>query len=267
MTSRVSVAIVQMCSGTDIQKNLEQVEHLLERDLNMAADLIVLPECFARFGGKMTELGKNSEPVRQWMADLARRYHAWLIGGSIPFDLENGENPRASCFVYDPQGQEVVRYDKMHLFDVDVTDNTRRYRESDDYSAGNQAVVVDMDFAKTGLSVCYDLRFPELYRQLAAQGAAILTVPSAFTRATGEAHWEILLRARAIENQCFVLAPNQGGVHPNQRETWGHSMIISPWGEVLAEADDEPCVLLQELDLSLISETRFRMPCQDHRKL
>ncbi|MGI9274808.1 MAG: carbon-nitrogen hydrolase family protein [Endozoicomonas sp.] len=267
MTSSVQVAIVQMCSGADTRKNLEQVEFLLDRDLEGPANLIVLPECFARFGGDMTGLGRNTEPVRQWMADLACRYNAWLIGGSIPFDLESGENPRASCFVYDPQGQELARYDKIHLFDVEVADNTGNYRESDDYSAGSQTVVVDMGFARTGLSICYDLRFPELYRQLVEQGVSILTVPSAFTRATGEAHWEVLLRARAIENQCYVLAPNQGGEHPNRRETWGHSMIISPRGDVLAEAGDEPCVLSAELNLDLITETRSRMPCLEHRKL
>ena len=267
MVNKIKVAIVQMCSGPDISCNLQQVDDLLARDSDASADFILLPECFARFGGDMTELGHNTQPVRQWMTSTATKYGAWLVGGSVPFALNSNENCRASCFVYNPQGQELERYDKIHLFDVDVADNTRRYRESDDYSAGKETVVVDMGFARTGLSICYDLRFPELYRLLAEQSASILTVPSAFTHTTGESHWETLLRARAIENQCYVLAANQAGIHPNKRETWGHSMIISPWGDIIAQAEKEPCVLTAELDLTAISDVRSRMPCVDHRKL
>ena len=265
--ARINTAIVQLCSGPVVQDNLVQVESLLEQYLDNSTDLIVLPECFAQMGGNMVSLGQDTQPVREWLSSVAKQYQAWVVGGSIPYDLHNGENCRASCFVYDPVGQEVERYDKIHLFDVDVEDNTHSYRESDDYSPGQRVVMVDMGFAKTGLSICYDLRFPELYRLLAGQGAGLITVPSAFTRATGEAHWETLLRARAIENQCFVLAANQGGVHPNGRETWGHSIVISPWGEILAQAGESPCVLTVELDLSVVDSVRASMPCLSHKRL
>ncbi|KEQ16393.1 carbon-nitrogen hydrolase family protein [Endozoicomonas numazuensis] len=266
MSKTLTAAVIQMCSGPDVQANLKQADDLLS-GMASTADIIVLPECFAQMGGDIPALGNNTCVVRNWMSHVARQSKAWLVGGSIPCVVNEGENSRASCFVYDPEGNEATRYDKIHLFNADVSDGTRRYRESDDYSAGTGLSVVDMEFAKTGLTICYDVRFPELYRQLRVKGADIITVPSAFTRVTGQAHWEPLLRARAIENQCFVLAANQGGTHPSQRETWGHSMIISPWGEVLAEAEEAPCVLMAELDIKALKEVRQQMPCFDHRVL
>ncbi|MRI33114.1 carbon-nitrogen hydrolase [Endozoicomonas sp. OPT23] len=260
----MTAAVVQMCSGPDVSENLHQVEQLLH-GLNGSADLIVLPECFAQFGGDIPALGNNTTEVRDWLATTASKESAWLVAGSIPYTAESHKNPKAACFVFSPEGKEVCRYDKIHLFDVDVSDNTSRYRESDDYSAGKQVQVVDMGFAKTGLSICYDVRFPELYQQLRHQGAGIITVPSAFTKVTGKAHWESLLRARAIETQCFILAANQGGVHPNNRETWGHSMVISPWGEVLAEAGEELSLMTVELDLAQIERVRQQIPCFEHK--
>ena len=266
MSHTVTAAVVQMCSGPEPAKNLQQVESLLS-GLKQSVDIIVLPECFALFGGDIPTFGRNTKNIRQWLSTIARQKASWLVAGSIPHTVTEGENPRASCFVFSPDGEEVSRYDKVHLFDVDVSDNTSRYRESDDYSAGKRVAVVDMGFAKTGLSICYDVRFPELYQQLRQKGAGIITVPSAFTRVTGRTHWEPLLRARAIESQCFVLAANQGGVHLNGRETWGHSMIISPWGEVMAEAEEEPVVLVAELNLDRIQEVRHQIPCFDHKVL
>lgn len=263
----LKAAVVQLCSGNDIQNNLTQVDSLLAPLLNENIDLILLPECFAQFGGDVSVLGANTTEVRQWMASTARKHQAWLIGGSVPFMVEEGQNSRASCFVFNPQGLLESRYDKIHLFDASVADQQRFYRESSEYSAGQQPFVVDIGQARVGLSICYDLRFPELYRKLVSAGANILTVPSAFTHATGQSHWEVLLRARAIENQCYVLAANQGGVHPNKRQTYGHSMIISPWGEVLARAKKEPAVLLAELDMDVLFEIRRQMPCLEHRKL
>ena len=234
----LKAAVVQMCSSNDIDDNLAHIDALLaplyEARLSQPIDLILLPECFAQLGGNVAAFGKNTTEVRQWMAETARRHSAWLIGGSIPFQVDAEQNSRASCFVFNPRGLLESRYDKIHLFDANVADKHRLYRESNDYSAGNQPFVVDIGEAKIGLSICYDLRFPELFRKLVSAGANILTVPSAFTHATGQSHWEVLLRARAIENQCYVLAANQGGIHSNKRQTWGHSMIISPWGEVLA---------------------------------
>ncbi|WP_257280367.1 MULTISPECIES: carbon-nitrogen hydrolase family protein [unclassified Endozoicomonas] len=266
MSKAVTAAVVQMCSGPDVQANLKQAEDLLS-GMESSANILVLPECFAQLGGDIPALGNNTSVVRNWMSRIARQYGAWLVGGSIPCVVNEGENSRASCFVYDPQGHEITRYDKIHLFNADVSDGTRRYRESDDYSPGNDLNVVDMEFARTGLTICYDVRFPELYRELRVRESEIITVPSAFTRVTGQAHWEPLLRARAIENHCYVLAANQGGTHPNKRETWGHSMIISPWGEVLAEADNTPCVLTTELNIKALQEIRKQMPCFEHRVL
>ncbi len=264
MSNKITAAVVQMCSGSEVASNLRQVEALLS-GLDGSAELLVLPECFAQFGGDMSALGGHTEEVRAWLSNIAKQESAWIVAGSIPYTAKFGENPRASCFVFSPEGEEVNRYDKIHLFDVDVSDNTNRYRESDDYSAGKQIEVVDMGFARTGLSICYDVRFPELYQQLRHKGAGIITVPSAFTKVTGKAHWESLLRARAIETQCYVVAANQGGVHSNKRETWGHSMIISPWGEVLAEAGEEPVLLVEDLDLGRIQEVRRQIPCFSHK--
>ena len=263
----LKAAVVQLCSGNDIHENLGQIDSLLTPLLNENIDLILLPECFAQLGGDVSVLGKNTTEVRQWMADTARKYQAWLIGGSIPFQVEAGQNSRASCFVFNPQGLLESRYDKIHLFDASVADQQRHYRESSEYSAGHQPFVVDIGEAKLGLSICYDLRFPELYRKLVFAGANILTVPSAFTHATGQSHWEVLLRARAIENQCYVLAANQGGVHPNKRQTYGHSMIISPWGEVLVRAAKEPTVLVADLNMNVLHEIRRQMPCLEHGRL
>lgn len=266
MKNKVNAAVIQMCSGPDVQSNLKQAEECLA-GLDRPVDMILLPECFAMLGGDIPVLGNNTGPVRSWMSRMARQYKSWLMGGALPFVAEEGENSRAACFVYSPEGEEAARYDKIHLFDAEVSDGIGHYRESDDYSAGREPVVVDMGFAKVGLSICYDLRFPELYQTLRKAGADILIAPSAFTAATGKAHWEVLLRARAIENQCFVLAANQAGLHPNQRQTWGHSMIVSPWGDVLAEGDQETGAFITELDLSQVKSVRANMPCFQHKVL
>ena len=263
----VKAAVVQLRSGMDINENLARIDAMFEPLLEHEVDLILLPECFAQFGGNVDSFGKNTTEVRHWMSKTAKQHNAWLIGGSIPFQADKQKNSRASCFVYDPQGLLVSRYDKIHLFNASVSDQTGKYCESNDYSAGDSPFVVDINKAKVGLSICYDLRFPELYRKLTLSGANILTVPSAFTHVTGQAHWEVLLRARAIENQCYVLAANQGGIHENKRQTWGRSMIISPWGEVIARAEKDPVILLAELDMNIVDEIRTQMPCLEHRRL
>ncbi|MDD7805513.1 MAG: carbon-nitrogen hydrolase family protein [Endozoicomonas sp. (ex Botrylloides leachii)] len=269
--SALTVAIIQTCSGPFIEDNIQQIEKLIDQELKEPPSLLLFPECFASMEGDLTEVEKNSLYLRHWMQKQAQTHQCWLVGGSIPYRDYEKEKPRGSCFVYDPQGHEVARYDKIHLFDVDVSDNTGCYRESDDYLAGNQLVTVPMsDFSPAclGLSICYDLRFPELYRELVSDGATIFCVPSAFTHITGQAHWESLLKARAIENQSFVLAANQGGRHPKGKETWGHSMIISPWGDILAEANSNtPTIVSARLDLILIEKFRSKMPCLKHKKL
>lgn len=259
-------ALIQMCSGTDIPENLATVETLLNQPDAEELDLIVLPECFACMGGTVAETGQNAPAIREWMSHLAKEHQCWLVGGSTPVPAK-GNKCFASCLVFNPKGQEAGCYNKMHLFDADVEDATGQYRESLDYLPGDTIKTVDMGDATLGLSICYDLRFPELYRQLLLNGANILCVPSAFTRVTGTSHWQPLLRARAIENQCFVLAANQTGRHSRDRETYGHSMIISPWGEVLAAAGTEPELVVAGLDLEQPGKVRRQVPCQQHIRL
>ncbi|MDP0561198.1 MAG: carbon-nitrogen hydrolase family protein [Candidatus Endonucleobacter sp. (ex Gigantidas childressi)] len=268
--NKIQVALVQTCSKLSVETNLYQIGQLLNEKLIVHPDVLVLPECFASMGGVLANVAKEIAHIKRWMSEQASNYSCWVVGGTVPYLHENETKFRASCFVYDPQGNERARYDKIHLFDAKVVDSKGLYQESDEYLPGNTPTVIimgDVPFRCLGLSVCYDLRFPELYRALVELGANILCVPSAFTQVTGKAHWEPLLRARAIENQCIVIAANQGGWHAGDRETWGHSMIISPWGEILAEAGTEPTVLSVNIDLSMLYELRATMPCYDHRRL
>ena len=268
-----NVAVIQMNSGPDVAANLKEAACWLKLAADQGVELAVLPECFSCLEGDLKGLGMEegrSSTVQQFLSNQAKVLGLWIIGGTTPCNSQeptSDERHFASCFVYDPEGRQQARYNKMHLFDVEVADGKGTYRESDNYRHGDQVVSVETAAGKVGLSVCYDLRFPELYRALSVQGAEIFTVPAAFTRVTGEAHWEVLLRARAIENQCFVLAANQCGRHGKSRETWGHSMIIDPWGDILAEAGDEPGVIMAELDRARLAEVRRQMPCQSHRRL
>ena len=266
--SKLKAAVVQVCSGLIVSENLAEIERLLMAYQQEQVDIIVLPECFAMLGGSQAEVALKADDIRGWMSSTATKMGSWLVGGAVPIhDSRDGRN-HASCLVYNPEGDEIASYNKMHLFDVEVSDSKGRYRESDDFIPGARPELVDIGQAKVGLSICYDLRFPELYRCLVEQGATILTVPSAFTKVTGEAHWEVLLRARAIENQCYVLAANQAGTHPDGRQTYGHSMIISPGGDILAEAPPEGAsIIMADLDLDELVGIRQRMPCLQHRRL
>ena len=264
--SRLKVSLVQLCSGRDIGHNLEKLDQQLETSLPSDTDILVFPECFSQIGGSVAEQGKDAGRMTHWLSESAKQYNVWLVGGSIPVFDELSQRSYAACFVFNPEGAEVARYDKVHLFDADVADSTGSYRESNDYLAGSDIVVVDIEGIKLGLSICYDLRFPELYRHMVDKGAEIICVPSAFTKATGEAHWEVLLRARAIENQCYILAANQCGQHSRKRETYGHSMVVSPWGDVLASAMEEPTIVSAELDLDNLKAIRKQLPCLNHRK-
>ncbi len=261
-----NATVIQMCASEIIGNNLAQVSRLVTAAARKGARLVVLPEMFAAIGGALERFGVRAEDERRFLSELAMEHSIWLVGGTLPcFSREPDEVPDekawSSCFVYDPSGKEVIRYDKIHLFDADVSDSQKQYRESDDYHPGCTPVVFDSPLGKIGLAVCFDLRFPELFRELRQLGAEIICVPSAFTKVTGEAHWEILLRARAIENQCWVLGANQGGRHGEGRETWGHSMIISPWGEVKKLSDDAPGALLQTINLTQVADIRKKIPC------
>lgn len=269
----MSFAVIQMVSQSDVQGNLAQARALLEQAAASGAKLAVLPENFAAMGrrdvaaiGRAEALGEG--PILPWLKLAARDLKLWIVAGTVPLPPEGRPQGKvtACSLLVDDQGQQAARYDKLHLFDVDVADNRGRYRESDDYAHGNNVVVVDTPVGRLGLTVCYDLRFPELYTALREAGAELITAPSAFTAVTGAAHWEILLRARAIETQCYVLAAAQGGVHPGPRETFGHAAIIDPWGRVLAEQAQGEAVLLAERDSQEQASIRARMPVSNHRR-
>lgn len=271
----INAAVIQLVSGQDTAANMARVEYWLRKAAAAGANWVVLPETFYCFGRKdqrvlAQQFLQAGGPLRSQLANLARELNISLFAGSLPLaeGCQQADKVRASCLVYSEQGREIARYDKIHLFDVDVGDAHGRYRESDTYEAGEQPVTVQMGDKTVGLSICYDLRFAELYRTLSASGAQAVIVPSAFTYTTGEAHWHVLLRARAIENQMFVLAPNQGGQHDANRRTYGHSMIIDPWGKVLAEVKDEgEGMAMAALDFAYLEDVRRKMPVAAHRKL
>jgi nitrilase len=207
-------------------------------------------------------------PIQAFLGHCARELGLWIIGGTIPLRVESEpQRVAAASLVFDERGRNVARYDKIHLFDVDIPDRNERYRESATVAAGREPMVVSTPIGRIGLAVCYDVRFPELFRVLLAQGAEVLSLPSAFTAPTGRAHWELLVRARAVENLCYVLAPAQSGSHPNGRETWGDSMIVDPWGHVLGRVEAVgPGLAVAEIDRTLQQELRGRFPALSHRK-
>jgi len=269
----LTVAAIQMVSQDDVATNLKRAEELIAAAATRGARLVVLPENFAAFGGgRQRELGAQERtpdgPVRQFLAQQARKHDLWVIGGSIPIaDSPDPKRVFSSCLVFNPQGEQVARYNKMHLFDVDVDDKQGSYRESAHFYPGEGPTIVDIDGIRVGLAICYDLRFPELFRAMWSDGAQLFVLPSAFTFVTGAAHWELLVRARAIENLCYFIAPNQGGQHNPQRYTWGRSMIVSPWGEILAGAEQGEAVIVAELDFEKQKQQREQLPVHLHRRL
>lgn len=269
------VAAIQMSSGNDVAINLESAARLLALAADKGAVLAVLPENFAFMGEREKDKLAHAElpdrgPIQDFLARASSRLGLWVVAGTVPLALEHDpQRVSASCLVYNAAGERVARYDKIHLFDVEVPTEGRsgRYRESASIAAGAwKPVCVDTPVGRLGLSVCYDLRFPELYRELAAQGAELLCVPAAFTSRTGAAHWEVLLRARAVENQCFVVAPGQHGTHPGGRSTYGHSMVVDPWGEVLEMTADGDAVVAAAVDRHRLRELRASFPALTHRR-
>lgn len=264
-------AAIQMASGPNVSANLIEAGRLIEKAATQGARLVVLPENFALMGKNDTdklEVGEDDGkgPIQDFLAKTAERHKVWLVGGTMPIRGSVGK-VRAACVVHDDKGQRVGRYDKIHLFDVSVPGTEEHYKESATIEAGEQALVLDTPFGRLGLTVCYDIRFPELYRQMAAVGMDILAVPSAFTARTGAAHWEILVRARAIENQCYTIAANQGGFHLSGRETYGHSMIVDPWGVVIASQAQNAGVVIAEYDRDRLEKVRTAFPALAHIKL
>lgn len=269
----MKVAAVQMASNDEIAVNLAAAGRLLAAAADAGAALAVLPENFAFFGRH--EAAKNAIAendgegrIQDFLAETAQRHGIWLVGGTIPLRAANEpDRSYAASLVYDTEGRRAARFDKIHLFDVAVPDTGERYRESASSIPGTEPVTVDTPLGRLGLSVCYDLRFPELYRTYAAAGAELLAIPSAFTSATGRAHWEVLVRARAIENLCTVIAPNQGGRHPGGRETWGDSLVVDPWGRILDRVASGPGIAIGEVDRDALRRTRERFPVLEHRRL
>ncbi|MES0371572.1 MAG: carbon-nitrogen hydrolase family protein [Mariprofundaceae bacterium] len=266
----IRVASVQLNSGSDQISNLERTSALLEGCAEQNFDMVLLPENFSFMGGSDIEKlaiaeKQSSSSVLAYLSNLARKYETVIVGGTIPLKGSSSKKIRNSCPVLSPAGEIIACYDKMHLFDVTISDE--EYRESNTAEAGMKPETASFDGWKIGLSICYDLRFPELYRHYSAVGCNILTVPAAFTPPTGKAHWQTLLRARAIENQSYVLAAAQCGTHPDGRQTWGHSMIISPWGEVLNELDEDEGIITAEISLNNLNEIRQAMPVLNHRRI
>lgn len=270
------MAAIQMRSGDRIDKNLIEAERLVKYAVEQGAQWVVLPENFALLATDKlysTGLGEvhSKGPIRSFVSELATRYNIWIVAGSIPVTARPDKSPvdgrvRAVCFVYDNRGIEVARYDKIHLFDVQVDDQYGSYMESESIEPGDEVKVLDTPFGRLGLTICYDLRFPELFRLLCEKGAEIITVPSAFTAVTGAAHWELLLRARAVENLCYLVGADQSGRHSETRQSFGHSMVVNPWGEVLARKSRGPGVVLADIDLDYLATLRKRMPVAEHRR-
>lgn len=261
-----------MASGPNVGANLLEAERLIGQAVEKGARLVVLPENFAIMGKEevdklaVRESG-NGGPIQEFLSQQAARHGIWLVGGTVPMVSASPDKIRAACLLYDDQGRQVARYDKIHLFDVAVMDSDERYTESETIEPGDTPVVVDTPFGRLGLAVCYDLRFPELFRSMLDQGMDIIALPAAFTAITGKAHWELLVRARAIENLCFVLAAGQGGYHINGRETWGHSMIVDPWGNIMNELATGSGLVCADMDLERLHSIRRSFPCLEHRNL
>ncbi len=298
------IAALQMVSTSSIEQNLSAAARLIASAAEAGATLVVLPEVFATLEGlsPLADVGErmreavafqkaqessgekgsqvsiqrddeDASPLQHFLSSQAAQHSLTIVGGTIPMlsrpdgSLIEDGRVRASSLVFNPQGERVARYDKIHLFDVKVNDAQSQYSESLSYEAGSELACVEVGEWQLGLSVCYDLRFAELYRQLTALGAQLVTVPAAFTAVTGAAHWEPLLRARAIENQCYVVAAAQGGRHSETRETWGHSMIVDPWGKVLDCVATGEGIAIADIDLALVEDIRSRMPIQQQRRL
>jgi nitrilase len=269
-TEPVKVAALQMTSAADVALNLEVAARLLTEARAAGAQVAVLPENFSFMGlrdaDKRTIAEPDGEgPVQRFLSQQARELGLWIVAGTTPIVQEVGGRVAAACLVYGDDGRRAARYDKMHLFDVDIPGKTESYRESRNTAPGSRAVLVPTPAGLLGMSVCYDMRFPELYRQLSAAGAQWFAMPAAFTVPTGQAHWQTLLRARAIENLSYVVAPAQWGRHASGRETYGDSMIVDYWGTVLARLGSGVGVVIAEIDLAAQAQARLNFPALTHR--
>ncbi|MDE0250428.1 MAG: carbon-nitrogen hydrolase family protein [Gammaproteobacteria bacterium] len=266
-------AAIQMASGPNVEANLHETGRLIKQAAKAGASLVVLPENFAIMGLREQDKVAVREPqgegvIQNFLAQQSRLHKIWIVGGTVPIECPDPRKIYAACLVYDDQGACVARYDKIHLFDVNLVDADESYIESETIEFGETGVrVVDSPFGKIGLAVCYDLRFPELFRNMLDTGVQITVLPAAFTAVTGQAHWESLIRARAIENVMYVIASAQGGYHINGRATYGDSMIVDPWGRVLDRVRHGAGMALGKIDLDYLESLRKTFPCIHHRRL
>ena len=265
------IAAVQMVSTPDLETNLDQAETLIAQAARAGAALAALPENFSLMPLDERDNVHHREPaggtVQRFLAACATRHRIWIVGGTIPMEASAHGLYRAASLLFDDCGRQVARYDKIHLFDVDVADGRRCYRESRTVEPGDTVVVAETPVGCLGLSVCYDIRFPEMFRRLVDAGAELVSIPSAFTAVTGRAHWDVLVRARAIENQVYVVAPAQGGHHENGRDTHGDTLIVDPWGRVLDRHPLGPGLTMAPVELQALRRLRKEFPCLEHRRL
>lgn len=262
------IAALQTVATPDVERNLGTARRLIAEAAREGAELVALPEYFCLMGhsdrDKLAVAEAPGEgPIQSMLADAAREHRVWVIGGTLPLRTGNADRVANSCCVYSPEGQLAARYDKIHLFRYD--NGRESYDEGRVLQAGSAPVAFDAGSLRVGLSICYDLRFPELYRRLMQPPCDLIAVPSAFTHTTGRAHWEVLLRARAIENQCYVIAPAQGGLHENGRRTFGHSLVVDPWGEVLSMREEGEGVVMARVDRERLASVRAQLPALSHR--
>lgn len=265
------VAAIQMVSGADVGANLDEAARLISTAVSAGAEFVVLPENFAIMptedAGQLQVMERDGDgPIQEFLSAQAHQNHIWLVGGSIPLVSSQPSKVRAACLLFNDRGERVARYDKLHLFDVKL-DNGEEYSESLTIEPGESVVVVDSPIGRLGLTICYDLRFPEIFRQMLDQGAEIFSVPSAFTATTGKVHWEILLRARAIENLAYVIGAGQGGSHSSGRETYGDSIVIDPWGKVINRLARGPGIVTADIDRLRLEKLRRSLPSIEHRRL
>lgn len=273
MSENPRIACLQMTSTPDVATNLAAASALIADAARTQARLIVLPEMFATMGMDQTDKVRQKEapghgPIQDFLQAEARKHKVWLVGGTIPLAIDNNpEKVRAACLVINDKGEQVARYDKMHLFDVHVASSAESFAESRTIEAGQEVVVIDTPLGRMGLAVCYDLRFPEMFRSMHAKEIEFLVLPTAFTYTTGAAHWDVLVRARAIENLMYVAAACQSGSHVNGRKTYGHSMIVNPWGEVLAALPSGTGIITAEIDRDYEKKLRQEFPALNHTLL
>ncbi|MCK4709660.1 MAG: carbon-nitrogen hydrolase family protein [Gammaproteobacteria bacterium] len=261
-----------MASGPNVQANLDQAEKLIAEAVEQSAKLIVLPENFSFMGKTEQERMAVAEaegdgPVQKFLSEQAKKYQVWLVGGTVPVKSNDESKLYSSCMLFNDLGERVAVYNKIHLFDVHIEESNESYTESDTTMPGDDIVVVDTPFGKLGLAICYDLRFPEMFRNMVNQGMEICALPSEFTAQTGRAHWEVLVCARAIENLCYVIAAGQGGYHVSGRETHGNSAVVNPWGVVLNHMGKGAGVVAAKLDRQYLETTREHFPVLEHRRL